>query len=156
MLFGHRGGYVPGLSRRATCKVRMPSPMSSRASGPQLLWPVMQGFDGKGQRLSVNISLALTKVFNRPGDDLGKIQLRICSKADFPDHAHAGAVALLATDLRWSRSDALVSNDLKRPAAMSADPSCTAARSASRRWASSASRCSTKRSPSRSTSLAFC
>ena len=42
--------------------------------------------------------------------------------------------------MRWSRSNSLVSKDLKRPAAMSAAPTCTAARSASRQWASSASR----------------
>ncbi len=99
----------------------------------QLLWPVMQDLDGQGQGLSVSLGLALTKVFNRPGDDFGKVQLRLRSQADFPDHADAEAAALLATDLKWSRSDALVSKDLKRPAAMSAAPSCTAARSASSR-----------------------
>ena len=66
----------------------------------------MQGLDGQGQRLSVSLSLALTKVFKRPGDDFGKIQLRLRSEADFPDYADEAAAALLATDLRWSRSDA--------------------------------------------------
>ena len=98
----------------------------------QPLWPIMQCLDGQSQRLSVNLSLALTKVLMVQAM-ISEIQLRLRSQAEFPDYAHAGAVALLATDLRWSRSDTLVSKDLNRPGAISAAPSCTAARSASSR-----------------------
>ena len=41
--------------------------------GTKLFGPVMQGLDGQGQSLSVSLSLALTKVFKRPGDDFVKI-----------------------------------------------------------------------------------
>jgi len=83
---------------------------------------VMQILDGQSQCLGANVHLTLSEILNGPSQDLHKIQLSLSGKPHGPSHAQAAAVTLWARDLRWFRSDAWVSKDLNRPAAMSAAP----------------------------------
>jgi hypothetical protein len=83
---------------------------------------IMQGLNGRSQCLGVNFRLNLSEILNGPSQDLHKIQLSLSGKSYGPSHAQAAAVTLWARDLRWFRSDVLVSKDLNRPAAMSAAP----------------------------------
>jgi len=92
----------------------------------------MQGFNSQRQNLRVGIGLDFAELVSRSGHDFGKIYLGLRCQAQCPNNAHADTADFLAMDLRWSYSDALVSKDLKRPAAMSAAPICTAAQSALR------------------------
>ena len=123
--------------------------------GSQDLRTFVQRFDRQDQGLGVRFRVSGTECPRRLLQDLGKIQLGLVGKPNRPCVTHAPPMALDATADRWSLSDSWDSWAVKRPCSMSVTPTLTALRSASRRDASSASRCSTRRTPSRKTSLAF-
>ena len=148
-------------------KVSPPSAMSSDMQGVNA-WPnvgasfrasnfrsLPQCLDDKRNSLCVSFSLTSTKGLGGPFRDFGIVAFGLTTKPNISRRTHTTAMALPATDLRCALNASDESKTENRSASKSASPTRTALRKASRREASSASLCSTRRSPSRRTSLAF-
>ena len=117
----------------------------------------------QGDGFCIDFCLTCPKLPDCPADYLGAVLPRSPCLPNFPRHdrhavssiCDASAMIAAASRRKSSAKASALSNSVYRPASMSSIPSCIAARNAFSLAAFSASRCSTKRKPSRSTSLAF-
>lgn len=102
-------------------------------SGPQNSRAVVQSLNRLRHGFDVIICLARPEILCRPHRNVLQVKFGLISQPKLPALAHGAGFALLDTDFRCDRNEALESKTLNRPDSMSERPTCAAARSASRR-----------------------
>lgn len=123
--------------------------------GTQYIRAICKRTNRQRQSLGIFSGLLLTEVVRRPLHNFKEVLPGPAGQSNSPKSAHDSLIALSDKVLRCTLSASGDSKRIERPASISATPPCMALRKAANRKASSSSRRSTSRNPSRKTSLAF-